>query len=423
MTITTSGFYQKNIDLFSRLSNDISDIQVQVSTGKKSLSLKHDVQDVSLLNASEEHKLETTQFNDNAGRIISDLERIDISFEQLQNASVRLKEIQLESSNGFLSSDERKLFQLEIAGIKNEILSVANGRDAFGNGYFSGTSGEAEPFQVSNLGVISYTGTLVEKSLQVSRDSQLRQNFTGGEVFLSAGTVDKKFSIFDAVDAFSQSLNYEASSGTSSNLFPNGATAVNLVMPASGQAAQYKFDLLANGQTYEITSNVYGNDFSGMVAEINSHTSKTGITAAISSGNKITLSGTGVDLKIGNFSTDLPNTVDQSIGVQTQPGYPVKDEIIIPHSLSSVEIQSKLHDVFEHFLLMRTDLGVAAKTAQNVVENTQDILVNLNEDISKIEDADMAELLTKLQGLLTNKEAAQATFSRLSSKNLFDFMG
>ena len=35
----------------------------------------------------------------------------------------------------------------------------------------------------------------------------------------------------------------------------------------------------------------------------------------------------------------------------------------------------------------------------------------------------MSELLTKLQQLLTNKEAAQATFSRLSSKNLFDFLG
>jgi flagellin-like hook-associated protein FlgL len=107
MTITTSGFYQKNIDLFSRLSNDVSDIQVQVSTGKKSLSLKHDVQDLSLLNASKEHQLETTQFNDNAGRIISDLERVDISFEQLQNAAVRLKELHVESSNGFLTSQER----------------------------------------------------------------------------------------------------------------------------------------------------------------------------------------------------------------------------------------------------------------------------------------------------------------------------
>ena len=40
MSITTSGFYQKNIDLFSRLNKDVADIQVQVSTGNKSLSLK-----------------------------------------------------------------------------------------------------------------------------------------------------------------------------------------------------------------------------------------------------------------------------------------------------------------------------------------------------------------------------------------------
>ena len=86
-------------------------------------------------------------------------------------------------------------------------------------------------------------------------------------------------------------------------------------------------------------------------------------------------------------------------------------------------VQDKLHGVFGHFLSMRTELGVAANNAKNFVESTQNTLVDLNEDISKIEDADMAELLTKLQQLLTNKEAAQATFSRLSSRNLFDFLG
>ena len=140
MTISTSGFYQKNIDLFSRLNNEVSDLQVQVSTGKKSLSLKHDVKDISLLNASEDHKVEIIQFKSNAEQIVSDLEKIDKSFEQLQNASVRLKEMHIESSNGFLTSEERKLFQIEIASIKQEILSIANRQDALGNGYFSGTS-------------------------------------------------------------------------------------------------------------------------------------------------------------------------------------------------------------------------------------------------------------------------------------------
>ena len=47
----------------------------------------------------------------------------------------------------------------------------------------------------------------------------------------------------------------------------------------------------------------------------------------------------------------------------------------------------------------------------------------LSEDISSIEDADLASLLTKLQELLTSKEAAQATFTRITSKSLFDFLG
>ena len=417
MTITTSGFYQKNIDLFSRLSNDVSDIQVQVSTGKKSLSLKHDVQDISLLNASKEHQLETTQFNDNAGRIISDLERVDISFEQLQNAAVRLKELHVESSNGFLTSQERKLFQREIIGIKDEILSIANGQDALGNGYFSGTSSQSNPFKVGNSGEISYAGSAVEKSLQVSRDSHLRQNFSGTEVFLSAGSANEKFSIFEAIDEFSQSLNYDMASETSSNLLSQ-LNSVDIVLPtSSGQANQYKFDLLANGVVHTIDANVYANDFNGVVAKINSNTVSTGVTAKVVDGSKIRLSGPGVDLKITNFSTDLPNAADQSISVM------LSDEIILPNSLSNSVVQGKLHDVFEHFISMRTELGVAANTAQNVVESTQNILVDLNEDISKIEDADMSELLTKLQQLLTNKEAAQATFSRLSSKNLFDFLG
>ena len=85
-------------------------------------------------------------------------------------------------------------------------------------------------------------------------------------------------------------------------------------------------------------------------------------------------------------------------------------------------MENKLYQVFDHFIAKRAELGIAVKTARNAEDSAQEALVNLNLDISKLEDADMAELLTKLQGLLTNKEAAQATFSRITSTNLFDFL-
>jgi len=422
MAITTAGFYQKNIDHFSRLNKDVSDIQLQVSTGKKTLSLKHDVQDIALLNASEEHKKETAQFNNNAGRVISDLEKIDISFEQLQNAAIRLKELQVESSNGLLTAGDRKLFQLEIAAIKEEIITISNGQDASGNGYFSGTSTETKPFKVNNFGEISYDGSMVSKSLQVSRDTNLRQNFSGAEVFLSVNSASGKFSIFEAIDEFSQSLDHGILGGISSNLLSKG-NAVDLVFPVSGQTNQYKFDLIADGSVYKIDANVYGNDFNGLVGEINSNTSSTGISAIVSADNKITFSGANVELKIANFTTDLPTLSDKTIGVQKTVGSNVNDEIILPNSLSKLVIRKKIDDVFDHLISMRAELGIAANSAQNYVDSTQNTLIDLSEGISQIEDADMAELLTEMQKLLTNKEAAQATFSRLSSKNLFDFFG
>ena len=421
MTITTSGFYQKNIDNLTRLNNDVGDIQVQVSTGKKSLSLKNDVYEISHLNASEEHKSEISQFKNNAGRIISDLEKIDNSFAQLENATIRLQEIHVQTSNGLITSQERKLFKLEVAGIKQEILTIANRRDAFGKGVFAGDSGNAEPFKVDNFGLISYSGSAADRSLQISRDNQLRQNFSGDEVFLSAGSADGKFSIFDAIDGFSRSLDFPIAPGTSSDLLSNG-NSVDLVFNPAGQATNYKFDLVANGTTFKVDSNVYGNDFNGIVAGINSHAASTGVRAVVSSQNKITLTGTGVDLKIQNFSTDLPNSSDQYIAVQKVVASNVTNETILPHKLSNAEVENKLYQVFDHFIAKRTELGIAVKTARNAEDSAQEALVNLNLDISKLEDADMAELLTKLQGLLTNKEAAQATFSRITSTNLFDFL-
>ena len=422
MSITTSGFYQKNIDLFSRLNKDVADIQVQVSTGNKSLSLKNNLQEISHLNASEEHKLEVTQFNNNAERAISDLEKVDTSFGQLSNAAVRLKELFVESTNGFRSLDQRKMFKVQIASIKTEIMDIANGTDALGNGYFSGDSGVAEPFKIDNFGKISYSGSASAKSLQISRNSQLRQNFSGAEVFLSAGQANAKFSVFDAIDSFSQSLDYEIAPKQSSNLLSNG-TSLDFVFPGSGQEANFKFDLVANGTSYAIDSNVYGNDFSSVVAKINSHSGSSGVTAVVSSNNKITISGTGVDLKVENYVTDLPVSLDRSIGVQKTVASNVNDEIILPNSMTNAKVESQIYDVFEHFSSMRADLGAAVQTAQNVAESAQETLVNLNVDILNIKEADMTDLLTKLQNLLNNKEAAQATFSRISSKNLFDYFG
>jgi flagellar hook-associated protein 3 FlgL len=46
----------------------------------------------------------------------------------------------------------------------------------------------------------------------------------------------------------------------------------------------------------------------------------------------------------------------------------------------------------------------------------------ITKDISKLNDADLAKLVTDLQAQLTNREAAQQAFAKIGQQSLFDFI-
>ena len=78
--------------------------------------------------------------------------------------------------------------------------------------------------------------------------------------------------------------------------------------------------------------------------------------------------------------------------------------------------------IFESFATARAEVGASSRRAQDNEAAAQDILLTLEENVTEIKDADLAALLTQLEFLMTNKEAAQATFTRITSKTLFDFL-
>jgi flagellin-like hook-associated protein FlgL len=46
----------------------------------------------------------------------------------------------------------------------------------------------------------------------------------------------------------------------------------------------------------------------------------------------------------------------------------------------------------------------------------------VEKDVSEIRDADIAELVTNLQSMLTSMQASQQSFVKISQLNLFDYL-
>ena len=420
MTIGTTRFFGNNSELFSKLNTELQSLQTQAGTGKAELKLANNIEDISKLSAAEEKKSETNRLLSNSQRAQTDLEVMDVAFERLQNLLVRLQELAVESANDTLTPDERERFVVEASMIKSELIDVANQKDNFDNSLFGGVSGAEKPFQQDANGKVNYSGSSLAKEIQVTPGLAVRQNFSGLEVFQKIERSGDDFSVFEVVDDLIESLKIDLNSGKSSNLFASSQSAT-IVLPNTGPKANLSFTIEAGEKTINVSQDIFGNDFSVIATAINSQTAETGLTANFNGNNELVLTGNINELKISEFEYKGDAVVDPSIQVVNPSDGTIKENIA-EKDLQSEIIRSKITDAFEHFATKRSEVSAAARRAQSAEVSAQDILLVLEEDISEIKDADLATILTQLEFLMTQKDAAQATFTRVTSKSLFDFL-
>ena len=422
MTIGTPRLHQQNVELFAKLNQEMKSIQSQVGSGKADLKLSENLHEIAKLNAAEEKIVETNQFMENSKRAATELEFLDVALDRLQNLTVNLQEIAVESGNDMLSTKERERFVNDVERLKKEILDIANMNDSFGNSLFGGVSGKEKPFSIDSKGTVSYDGSALAREVKVSPSLYVRQNFAGNSLFENISSENGKISVFEVIDDLAESLKNDLNSGNSSNLLSNG-TAVDLVFPSSGSEGKIEFNLDTGGDKNKISSTIYGNDYSPIVTQINSLTASTGISASIVDGNKIRLQGSVERLHLSDLVVSDYHPSKSFVGVIKDTSSSTVVEKIAENRLQNGNISTKINDIFDTFATARAEVGASSRRAQENETAAQDILLTIEEDVSDIRDADLASLLTQLEFLMTNKEAAQATFTRITSKSLFDFLG
>ena len=82
----------------------------------------------------------------------------------------------------------------------------------------------------------------------------------------------------------------------------------------------------------------------------------------------------------------------------------------------------KVNKALEHFSLQQTKLGSQMNRAELQRGVNEKRLLLINEDISNLEDADIAKLVTDLQAKLVSRNAAQQTFIKIAQDNLFNYI-
>ena len=159
-----------------------------------------------------------------------------------------------------------------------------------------------------------------------------------------------------------------------------------------------------------------------IATEINKLTASIGLSASIVDGNRIRLQDASGELYMEEFVVSNVSAGGAEVKVIKDTSSSNVVDTITEHRLKHFPITNKISEGIYSFSDIRTEVGAESRKAQENEVAAQDILMNLEDEISEIRDADLAGIHTKLEFLMTNKEAAQATFTRITSKSLFDFL-
>ena len=82
----------------------------------------------------------------------------------------------------------------------------------------------------------------------------------------------------------------------------------------------------------------------------------------------------------------------------------------------------KMDSSVRHFSLQQTKIGAQINRVDMQKQINDRQLLLMDQDISNLEDADIAKLVTDLQAKLVSRNAAQQAFVKIAQDNLFNYL-
>jgi flagellar hook-associated protein 3 FlgL len=407
MRISTGQLFDRSIRSVLNNQADLSDIQQQLSSGKKLLRPSDDpVGAAQVIRLTEEIDL-IAQYKKNINLLTNSLEQEETVLSSINNAINRSRVLMIQSGNGIIGAGERKAIAGEIEQIRDQTFDLMNSRNSAGEYIFAGfqSATPAFSFDASAAGnKYNFKGDGGENVIQVSDSVRLQKNNSGLSVFENV-VARLKSTITSSAGATSASLEIQGQRAFD-NFHKSNYDAVN---PANNEfqvsiisATQAQISNVGTGVVLDTFDFLSGSSFLYNGLELN---------IAGSVGDTVNFQLHRPEKKnIAETLNDFVNALNNENISDGDFDKALSDALIgVDNSLTSIANAT-------------SRIGGRINVANSVFASNLDIEITNKSARSNIEDVDYAEAVSELSRQETALQAAQATFSRVTGTSLFDFI-
>lgn len=208
MRISTSESQRLGINAILDQQSKLSNTQLKLSSGKRFLTPSEDPAAAARLVDLNKVTEETKQFQDNISTAKHRLALEEVGIKSAVNIFHRLKELAVQGLNDTNTGADRGVIAAEVDQLNDQLVSIANTKNANGEYVFSGYLTQTQSF-VKTPGVpntYAYQGDNNQRSIQIGPSRQITDGDSGEAVFGTIG-IDN---VFESIENFSQGLKANA---------------------------------------------------------------------------------------------------------------------------------------------------------------------------------------------------------------------
>lgn len=397
MRVTNQSFFKNAVASIQDLQRELNVVQEQIATGRRIQQPSDDPNGAARILDYQESLSTLTQYQRNTELASNRLRLSEDTLTRATNALQRVRELTLQAANASQTNETRTFIATELRESVDELLSLANTRDASDQFLFSGFQSGTQPFSRQGSGFV-YNGDDGQRFVQVSASRQLSDTNSGDEIFGRIREGNGQILVTPG----------GANQGT--------GVAINEVLTRVQGYGFEQFQIaFIDPQNYEVR------DGGGAVLA----------TGTFEPGQSIDAGPTQIRI---NGEPEAGDVFD--IGpAPNRDVFAIVDDIADALLTGTSDAASRavldnaitrgldgLDRSLERVLEVRTSIGSRLAAAESQIDTNLGTELVLQEALAGVQDLDLAEAASRLAAQAAALEAAQQSFIRLQSLSLFNFL-
>ena len=184
MKISTNLMFDKATKQMTSAQTNLAKSQAQLAQGKQIINPSDAPDQASTVQRLKSILSRQDSYQTALNTVQNRLQGEDSTLSSVSDLLIRAKEIAVQANNDTLSPDNRKALGVELQGLRDQMLSLANTRDSSGNFLFAGSKVTQAPFISVAGGSPQYAGDQTRMSVMVGENRSMPINRTGTDAFV-----------------------------------------------------------------------------------------------------------------------------------------------------------------------------------------------------------------------------------------------